>query len=138
MLFKPFKHFNQNYFFADFICTPFDNAHHHTDANEASAAWYKLFMDVVNRHAPIRHKRVKHSKLPPRLNKNIIQAMSDRVRLKKERMFTEYKTARNKVRNLVRNAKKLDFRKFVENNKDISSVLRALNTFTRGTNSRQK
>ena len=93
--------------------------------------WYKLFMDVVNRHAPIRHKRVKHPKLPPWLNKNIIQAMSDRDRLKKERMFTEYKTARNKVRNLVRNAKKLDFRKFVENNKDISSVLRALNTFTK-------
>ena len=82
--------------------------------------WYKLFMDVVNRHAPIRHKRVKHSKLPPWLNKNIIQAMSDRDGLKKERMFTEYKTARNKVKNLVRNAKKLDFRRLVENNEDIS------------------
>ena len=66
--------------------------------------WYKLFMDVVNRHATIRHKRVKHSKLPPWLNKNIIQVMSDRDRLKKERMFTEYKIARNKVKNLVRNA----------------------------------
>ena len=53
-------------------------------------------------------------------------------------MFTEYKTARNKVKNLVRNAKKLYFGRLVENNKDISSVLRALNTFTRGTNSRQK
>ena len=81
----------------DLICTPFDNVHQHTDPNEALAVWYKLFMDVVNRHAPIRHKRVKHSKLPPCLNKNIIQAVSDKDRLKKERMFTEYKTARNKV-----------------------------------------
>ena len=64
---------------------PFDNVHQHTDPNEALAVWYKLFMDVVNRHAPIRHKRVKHSKLPPWLNKNITQAMSDRDRLKKER-----------------------------------------------------
>ena len=31
--------------------------------------------------------------MPPWLNKNIIQAMSDRDRLKKERMFTENKTA---------------------------------------------
>ena len=60
--------------------------------------WYKLFMDVVNRHASIHHKRLKHSKLPPWLNKNIIQAMSNRDRLKKEEMFTEYKTARNKVK----------------------------------------
>ena len=52
-------------------------------------------------------------------------------------MDTKYKTARNKVNNL-RNAKKLYFRKLVENNKDISSVWRALNTFTRGTYSRQK
>ena len=99
--------------------------------------WYKLFIAVVNRNAPIRHKRVKHSKLPPWLNKNIIQAMFDRDRLKKERMFTEYKIARNKVKNLVRNANKLYFRRLVENDKDMS-VWRALNTFTKGTHSRQK
>ena len=52
-------------------------------------------------------------------------------------MDTKYKTARNKVKNLVRNAKKLYFRRLVENNKYIS-VWRALNTFTKGTNSRQK
>ena len=122
MSFRSFKPFNQNAFFDDLNCTPFDNVHQHTDPNEALAVWYKLFMDVVNRHAPIRLTRVKHSKLPPWLNKNIIQAMSDRDRLKKERMFMEYKTARNKVKNVVRNAKKFDFSKLVENDKDISSV----------------
>ena len=96
--FRSFKHFNQNAFFADLTCTPFDSVHQHTDPNEALAVWYKLFMDVVNRHATIRHKRVKHSILPLWLNKNIIQATSDRDRLKKERMFTEYKTACNKVK----------------------------------------
>ena len=101
--FRSFKHFNQNAFFADLTCTPFDSVHQHTDPNEALAVWYKLFMDVVNRHATIRHKRVKHSILPLWLNKNIIQATSERDRLKKERMFTEYKTARNKVNILVRN-----------------------------------
>ena len=39
---------------------------------------------------------------------------------------------------MVRNAKKSYFSKLVENNKDISSVWRALNTFTKGTHSRQK
>ena len=78
-----------------------------TLTDEALEMWYKLFIRVVNRHAPIRLKRVKRSKLPPSLNKKIIQAMSDRDRLKKERMFTKYKTARNKVKYLVRNTKKL-------------------------------
>ena len=53
-------------------------------------------------------------------------------------MFTEYKTARNKVEHLVRNAKKLYLSKLVKNKKDISTVWRALNTFTKGTHSRQK
>ena len=39
---------------------------------------------------------------------------------------------------MVRNAKKSYFSKLVENNKDILSVWRALDTFTKGTNSRQK
>ena len=95
---RSFKHFNQKAFFADLTCTLFDNVHQHTDPNEALAVWYKLFMDGVNRHAPIRHKRVKHSKLSPWLNKNIIQVMSDRDRLKKERMFTEHKIERNKIK----------------------------------------
>ena len=105
MSFRFFKHFNQNAFFADLICTPFDNAHQHTDPNEALAVWYKLFMDVVNRHAPIRHKRVKHSIL----NKNIFQTTSDRDRLKKERMFTEYKTACNKVKISCQKCKEIIF-----------------------------
>ena len=107
--FRSFKHFNQNASFAEFICTPFDNVHQHTDPNEALAVWYKLFMDVVNRHAPIRHKRVKHSKLPPWLNKNIIQAMSDRDRLKKETMFTESKMARNKVKKCCQRCEEIRF-----------------------------
>ena len=58
-------------------------------------------------------------------------------------MFTEYKTARNKIytyikKNLVTIAKKLYFRSLVENNKAILLVWRALNTFTKGTHSRQK
>ena len=68
--------------------------------------WYKLFMDVVNRHAPIRHKRVKHSILPLWLNKNIFQAMSDRGQLKKERMFKEYKTACSKVKTTTTSCQK--------------------------------
>ena len=52
-------------------------------------------------------------------------------------MFTEYKKALNKVKSLVRNAKRAYFSKLVANNTDISSVWRALNTFIKGTHSKQ-
>ena len=82
-------------------------------------------------------KAVKHSKILPWLN--LIQAMSDRDWLKKERMFTEYKTAHNKVLKIsCQKCKQIIFMRLMENNKDISSVWRALNTFTKGTDSRQK
>ena len=55
-------------------------------------------MDVVNRHAPVRHKWVKHPKPPLWLNKKISQAFFSRDWLKKERMFTEYETERSKVK----------------------------------------
>ena len=53
-------------------------------------------------------------------------------------LFSFSLLAHNKVKNLVQNAKKWYFRRLVENNKDPSSVWLALNTFTKGTNSRQK
>ena len=45
-VFRSFKHFNQNAFFADLICTPFDNAHQHTDPNEALAVWYLSLIHI--------------------------------------------------------------------------------------------
>ena len=98
--------------------------------------WYKLFMDGVNRHATIRHKRVKYSKMPPWLNKNIIRPCPIGIDQRNKQCSLNIK--RHAINIFVRNAKKLYFRRLVENNIDISSVWRALNIFTKGTNFRQK
>ena len=135
MSFRSFKHFNQNALFADLICTPFDSVHQHTDPNEALAVWYKLFMDGVNRHATIRHKRVKYSKMPPWLNKNIIRPCPIGIDQRNKQCSLNIK--RHAINIFIRNAKKLYFRRLVENNKDIS-VWHAVNTFTKGTLSRPK
>ena len=63
--------------------------------------------------------------------------MSDRDQLNR-RVFTKYEKARNKVKNLVIYAKKLYCSKIVKNGKDTSSASRFLNSFTKGTHSRQK
>ena len=76
---------------------PFHGVFNYNDPSEALAFWYDVFLSVVNKHAPLRRKRVKHPKLPPWLTKNIIQAMALRYKLKRDKLFDLYKKQRNSV-----------------------------------------
>ena len=58
--------------------------------------------------------------------------MAERDKLKKEKCFPEYKKLRNKVKYLVRKARKEYFQKLIERDNNIASVWRALNVFTKG------
>ena len=133
--FRSFKHFNKTAFCADLNCAPFISVLNYTDPEEALSVWYNVYLSVINRHAPLKHKRVKHPKLPPWLNKDVMQLMAERDKLKKEKRFSEYKKLRNKIKNRVRKAKKDYFQKLIERDKNISTVRRALNTFTKGSQS---
>ena len=79
---------------------PFHGVFNHNDPDEALAIWYDASLPVVNKHAPLRRKRVKHPKLPPWLTKDIIQAMALRDKLKGDKLFDLYKQQRNKVSTL--------------------------------------
>ena len=104
-----------------------------TDPDKALVTWYNDYLTIVNRHAPLKRKRVKHPKLPPWLNKDTKETMAERERQTKERIFfPEYKKLRNKVKNLVRKAKKEYFQKLIERGNNIASVWRALSVFTKG------
>ena len=58
--------------------------------------------------------------------------MAERDKLKREKCFPEYKKLRNKVKNVVRKAKKEYFQKLIERDNNIASVWRTLNVFTKG------
>ena len=94
--------------------------------------WYNVYLTVVNRNAPLKRKPVKHPKLPPWLNKDIKETIAERDKLKREKCFPEYKKLRNRVKNLVRKAKKEYFQKLIERDNNIASVWRALNVLTKG------
>ena len=79
-------------------------------------------MPIIDKHAPLRKKRVKHPKLPPGLTKDVIVAMAIRDRLKKEKKFDDFKKQRNRVKSLVRSAKKAYFDKLVETDKSTSTI----------------
>lgn len=133
--FRSFKNFDRDAFLYDLNLVSFDPVFNHADPDQALDCWYDTVVPILNKHAPIKKRRVKHPKLPPWLSREIIEAMAQRDQLKKLKQFQDYKIARNRLKNLVRDAKKSYFNKLVENNKDVSQIWRALNSLIRGHNS---
>ena len=123
--YRTFKRFNKDICLFDISCAPFSNVYSFIDPDDAMLAWYNIFMPIIDKHAPLRKKRVKHPKLPPWLTKDVIGAMAICDRLKKEEKFDDFKKQRNRVKSLVRSAKKAYFDKLVETDKSTSTIWKA-------------
>lgn len=133
--FRSFKNFDRDSFLSDLNVARFDQVFNHTVPDQALECWYDTLLPIINKHAPIKKMRVKHPKLPPWMSNKITEAMDQRDLLKKAKQFQDYKTARNRLKNMVRDSKKAYFNKLVENNRDISQIWRALNSLIRGSTS---
>lgn len=130
--YRSFKRFDSTSFLADLHNTPFHCVYNETDPNQALELWLSLFIPILNKHAPIRRKRVKNKSQPQWLTQEIIEAMSLRDELKKQKRFVDYKKQRNRVKGLIVKAKKSLFDRMINDGNDISAMWRALNTCTRG------
>ena len=137
--YRSFKYFDVHslfflilfFFLLDLSTMPFHGVFNYNDPSEALAFWYDAFLPVVNKHAPLRRKRVKHPKLPPWLTKNIIETMALRDKLQRDKLLDLYQKQRNKVSTLVRTAKKNYFNKLITDNRDTATIWRAVNEITR-------
>jgi hypothetical protein len=90
-------------------------------------------MPVIDKHAPLKARRVKHQTLPKWLTPEIINTMKERDACKKAKRFDEYKHLRNKVSAMVKEAKKQYFDEMLKNGNDTASLWRAMNAVTRKT-----
>ena len=131
IFYRSMKNFNKDAFFADLYVTPFSNVSAYDNPDEALSEWYRLFLGVLDRHAPLREKRVKQEKFPQWLNRDIIEAMALRDSLKRDKDFVAFKQQRNKVRYLIREAQKKHFHKLMQNKSDTYTVWKAINAFTK-------
>ena len=100
------KHFNKAAFFNDLHWAPFTEVLNCTDPDKALETWYDVYLTVVSTHAPLKRKRLKKPKLPPWLNKDIKETMTERDKLNREKCFPEYKKLRNKVKKSCEKSKK--------------------------------
>ena len=128
--YRTFKRFNTDAFLFDLSCAPFCDVYKFDNPDDALSVWYDIIMPIINVHAPLRKKRVKHPKLPPWLTRDVITAMAVCDHLKKEKRFEDFKKQRNKVKSLVRSAKKFYFDKLIELDKSTSTIWKAINEIT--------
>ena len=83
----------------------------YNDPNLNFSNWSKVFVDVLNKHAPVKSKRVKHETQPEWLNEEIRLASKTRDAYHKHKNWDQYKIWRNKTTALIRKAKKELFSK---------------------------
>lgn len=84
--------------------------------DDAVEQFESLFLDVANRHAPLRTKRVRQRYTSPWLSEDILQAMRERNRLRKQacesgspQIWAQFRNIKNKVNSMVKQAKKTYF-----------------------------
>ena len=127
--YRPLKKLNADNLIKDLNEVPwtvldtFDN-----DPDEMLATWEALVRDVVDRHAPLKSVRVKSMKKPSWLSDQILRAIKERDRLKKELekgriQKVSVNAARNKVVRLIEKAKKEAVINETDNSKLNSRIL---------------
>jgi DNA polymerase II small subunit/DNA polymerase delta subunit B len=61
---RDYIHFNAEYFIGDLARMPWHVINQHNNPKECWRAWKSFFNEILNIHAPIRHKRVKGNSVP--------------------------------------------------------------------------
>ena len=128
--FRSFKRFQELAFLHDLSCVDFTDIYNCENPDDAFQTLYNRFLSVVDRHAPMRRKRVKHQTLPSWLNHNIILEMDLRDYYKKNKMTELFKRQRNRVTQLVRNSKREYFNSLLKQKNDTKQIWNAINEMT--------
>ena len=77
----------------------------------------EIFLSVLDKHAPLKTKRVKHSLQPNWFNSEIAESGKNRDYFHKRQDMTNYKFWRNKTKSLITNSKKSFYREKINGNK---------------------
>lgn len=91
-----------------------------TSSDENLKKWTKTVLEILNRHAPIKCKRVKRETQPEWLNEDIKAAGKKRDSYHKQKDWKQFKYWRNQCTSLTRLAKRDFFSTAIANNKDNS------------------
>ena len=107
------KNFNEEKFVAELLKQHWEQVYFFSeDPNDMWEIWKKIFVEVLDKHAPLQCKKIRSKKVPW-ITSDIKKLINTRDKLKRKAISTnlendwfDYKTSRNKVNIELRNAKK--------------------------------
>ena len=114
--YRSFKGFNEENFCNDLKSIPWDIIKMFDDTNDAVETWSSLFLDVANKHLPLKQHRVKRKQQPKWIIGEIIDAIKTRDRYKSINDDTQYKIWRNKVCSMIKHSKKHKYSEILNDN----------------------
>ena len=122
--YRNFKQFDEKQFLEDLESAPWNILDITNDPNECLDLWEQMYLDIINKHAPLITKRVKMLQQPPWWNDDISSAIVDRDYLlsicstNKHDTAAKilYQRARNKVNYMIRDAKKEFYSEVLQGN----------------------
>ena len=119
------KDFNDTTFLDDLSNQPWNTIDIFDNPNDSLNFFSDIFLSVLNTHAPLKHRRVKHSNQPGWLNEDIKKAMKIRDNAKTIGDTTQYRHWRNHVKHHILLAKKQFYTNTInisKNNGDTKSL----------------
>lgn len=128
--YRSFSCFDKDLFLFDLMNSCLPSVYQFTNPDEALEVWYHNFLNVYNKHAPFKTKRVKNYPQKPWMTQSIAIEISQRDELLDKGNQEEFKTQRNKVNSLKRSAKIKHFHEMISSKADSRSIWRAINQLT--------
>lgn len=122
------KTFDKEMFRQDIQNAPWDTIQSMEDPSLALSKWYDIYNEIIDKHTPIRKKRVKSVQLPPWLTNEILTDIKTRDNLKHRAktdpiIWSDYKTLRNQVTHNIRTSKRKYFEENIVKHKDHPKML---------------
>ena len=98
-------------------CVPWDILEHFDNIDDIVSIWKSLFLEILDKNAPIKCHRVKSKFQPEWLTPEILDCMKDRNKCKLNGNTSLYQELRNKVTNMIKTAKTKTYQTKIEEGK---------------------
>ena len=107
--YRCYKKFNEDDFLKELANSLNALSISQTESNKNFDNLSKIILNILNKHAPFKSKRVKREKQPDWINEEIKEACRKKDMNHKLKNWNQYKFWRNKRNSHIRNAKKISF-----------------------------
>ena len=116
--YRSFKTFDENAFINDLKQVPWETIQTTNCLDEMVEIWNELFLEVINKHSPLKCHRVKKKRQPDWITTEILDLMKGRNKCKINGNMDRYKFLRNKVSALINISKRKIYQVQIEESKE--------------------